>query len=184
MRRIAFALFWLPLLSGCIVLEGSRIGQEPNDPDAEAVAAALAAAVPASLDRHTQNIPGWTRDRRGHGTSRGGNGTDWSVHFACLRPGEPDTIRPQRLPAEQFVPMLTPIRVDVMKVLEGVGVEVTHAPPIEFRDGENPRARFEVFYFRNNRTVAGKVTGVLEPAPGSNSRYTDAKVTQQEWVCK
>ena len=42
-------------------------------------------------------------------------------------------------------------------------------------------------YLRNNRTVAGEVVGVVELADakqGWDARYTDAKVTHREWVCK
>ena len=171
--------------AGCIVIEGSRVGQPPNDKDAEKVAMTLSAKVPASIERHTQ-VPGWVRDRTGYGTTRRGSEWDWSSHFAVRKPGAPES-QVQRLPFDLYAPILTPIRADVLAAVESTGVEVTWTSPIEFRDGPPPQARFEVRYLRQNRTVAGEVVGLVELATvssGADTRYTDAKVILREWTCK
>ncbi|HUR55499.1 MAG TPA: hypothetical protein VMZ71_15295 [Gemmataceae bacterium] len=171
--------------SGCVIIEASRVGRTPTDKDAEMVAKRLAAKVPASIERHTQ-VEGWIRSNSGSGMTRGGNGTEWSSHFAVLeKPG--DEANPRRLPSAAYTVILTPIRADVLAAVESTGVEVTWASPIEFRDGDQPRARFEVRYLRKERAVAGEVVGVIEPATasgGADTRYTDVKVAQREWVCK
>ena len=171
--------------SGCIIIEASRVGHTPTDKDAEKVAISLAGKVPASIERHTQ-IEGWIRSKSSSGMTRGGNGTEWSSHFAVLeKPG--DEANPIRLPATAYVGILTPIRADVLAAVDSTGVEVTWGSPVEFRDGDQPRAQFEVRYLRKERAVAGEVVGVIEPATassGADTRYTDVKVTQREWICK
>jgi hypothetical protein len=185
MRRLALALFGPLFVSGCVVLEGSRVGQPPNDADAQKVERRLAGRVHTSIERHTQ-VAGWVRVLNGYGQTGGSHGLQWVHHFAVRRPGDPED-KVQRLPVEMYVPLLTAIRADVLPVVEGAGVEITSASPVELREGDRPRARFEIRYLRNNRTVAGEVVGVVELADASagwDAVYTDAKVTHREWVCK
>jgi hypothetical protein len=158
--------------SGCVIIEASRVGRTPTDKDAEMVAVQLAAKVPASIERHTQ-IEGWTTAGRESGMSRGGNSTEWTLHFACQTPPESPT------------GILTPIRADVLAAVEGTGVKVTWASPVELGDGFAPPARFEVRYLRKEGAVAGEVVGVFETSGASRrGLFYVVKVTQREWICK
>ena len=178
---------------GCLSL--LRVGDWPSDRDAEMVQVALTRVAIPSCERHVRGDK-WQPHRSVTGTNgrssyiegRTDRETTWKFEFGCAEPDSPPS-NPAvwRLPAGEYTRILTPIRADVLAAVEATGVEVSWAPPIEFRDGNSPLARFEIRYLRKNRTVAGEVVGTIEPAfasSGPDTRYTDVKVALREWTCK
>lgn len=191
MLRFVLASSFL-FAGGCLSV--FRGGIPPGDQEGERVQDAIHKVAARSFERSVKG-DGW----QPHLAVTGSSGCSgyingqidrhmaWQCEFACAKldspPGEPVW----RLPASEYTRILTPIRQDVAAAVEKTDVEVSWVSPIEFRDGAEPIARFEIRYLRRHRTVAGEVIGTIEPASaksGPDTTYTDVKVTLREWTCK
>lgn len=188
----------LVLASACLFAGGClsifRIGLPPGDQEGALVQDAIHKVASPSFERSVKGDV-W----QPHLAVTGSSGSSgyingqidrhmvWQCEFACAKPDSPPRDPVWRLPPSEYTRILTPIRQDVAAAVEATGVEVSWVSPVEFRDGADPLARFEIRYLRRHRTVAGEVIGTIEPASaksGPDTAYTDVKVTLREWTCK
>lgn len=163
MERLLFVL--LPAVAfGCVTFSTSHA---PTDRDCRLVDGALDGVLPGSFERHVRGDD-WTMrpatSGRSGSTGPDGHEVRWHASITCLPRGE-DRLHGKvfRLPPEDYVRVLTPIRDDVIGAVERCGVTVTSAGPVEFQSGPEPQARFVIRYQRKDGAVAGEVTGSLAP---------------------
>jgi hypothetical protein len=174
-------------LSGCLI---NRVGHAPTDRDQSLVHDAINGAVGPSFERNVRGAD-WVphRDMSGlrGGLAGGLREDEWFIQFACQQTGAPQSAEVWRLPAAEYLRVLTPIQSDVLTAVTNTGVEVTWASPVELTDGPHPEARFAIRYLRKNREIAGEVTGRLRAdASGraAEARFSDIRIQLREWYCK
>lgn len=178
------ALLLLALVGAGCLHNPARVGQAPFDRDQDRVREAIRAAAQPSFDRNLRG-EGWVA--RGHSWGSGGSGgqTHWDTVFACRKSEDGPSGDVWSLPTSEYSRVLPPVRADVLAAIEKTGAEVSWAPAVEGADGPNPESRFVIRYLRKNREVAGEVVGRLAPTDrGPDERYSELRITFQEWYCK
>jgi hypothetical protein len=184
MRRV-FLLLFLVVGIGCVANTGSRVGTPPNDV-ARVVHDALNDTALKSIEKHLVG-DGWVPFKSLHGSGGSSRERCWHTHFACQRPGEFPVTKVWKLPEADYARVLTPIRADVLAVLEKTGVEIGTATPVELTKGEKATARFEITYVRRGGEVAGVVEGMLGPqirTSGPGDEFLDLVVRVREWYTR
>jgi hypothetical protein len=186
MRRAGYALaLAAAATTGCLTSNPFRVGNPPDDKDAEAVSVWLQSGLQAAFVTHARG-DGWEAWCVAKEANRNGGEQTFTWRFTGKPHGYDPKVHPLvPLTKDERRRVLDCIQVDVLNTLRATGVEITITQPATPCGKGDQEARSEIRYLRKNREVAGEIFGHIRPVENSlNDGLTVMTFTVREFWCK